>query len=350
MISKIADWYRIAGEIDDQTIEKRKLAINGIVTKISESDDLGLICGLVSIIFSRANPKNEAQKSIIELMMSLLCEHQPSLPTDPYESLNILKACALIALGEIVIQTKGKTEKPSDLSVLGSYLFHTSIGLHFVTKERGLRKVLSELVGLTQLSLQKASEIKRRRQSALNLFEKISPDIDAKKAIDITKSAISLIEEQMKIDREELETLWWLRGGFSNILQKSIAEIGICNAAIVCALELADRCLLPSPESAREMVSEAISYGRTKKQMQEIDTHRFLLSIDSTVNLSIVLDSDVVKRLVVGFPDIFSITSFLIGKAEEKSKFILPKKLSPLIVARQVFNERISQRLIHSME
>jgi hypothetical protein len=349
MINKIADWYRIAeGKPQDETIEKRKSSIVDLVKKIVEAEDVSNLCALISISVSGPNLQNDSHKPVIDTIMNSLCEHQPSLPTDPLESLNIIRACAIITLGEIISQ--GKPEKPNEIAIISSTILLSAIGIRQAFTERMVHKAIGEVINLAQHVLKNASDNSRKRQSAIIKLEKIAPDADIKKAFEVMKSIVLILEDQIKIDKEEIEVLWWMRARFSIIMNKNIGELNTPIAAYVSALELADKCILPPPDSVREMLDETILIGRNKKEMKTSSLLDFLQTINSTLSTKITYEHVEVEKIVLLFSDIFPVSSYLMSKQtflEHPKHFI--QEVSPLIFARQLFNERITQKMIYNM-
>jgi len=353
MISKLADWYRIAEhKPDDSTIEKRKSAILEVVKTIEESDDLSLLGGLVSLVVSGEIVRRDSHQPIIDTMMSSLCKYQPSLPTDPFANLATLRACASVAAGEIIHLPDGDTDKRTGLDVLGSSLMVSAIGLRPPPKERTLQKVLSELLSISESTLRIVANTIRQRRSASDELANLEAETEIKKIAAIIKSVVVAQEQQTSIDREELELLWWMRGGYSSILNKPIVKLDVPNAAVICAIELADRCLIPPPESVSEMVLELVSKDRSIQQMKDLDLDHFVKGIDPSLPSHLTIPNDEVKMFTLDCPVIFPLSSVfsaadrhvIADRGNESSRST--RHFSPLSFARQMFNERISQRLL----
>ena len=76
------------------------------------------------------------------------------------------------------------------------------------------------------------------------------------------KAAMREASAQEAVDREELETLWWMFGAYSEIEQKPLAELSPSAAAFCSGIELAKRALLPPTPAAVAMVGRAVETGR----------------------------------------------------------------------------------------
>jgi hypothetical protein len=113
------------------------------------------------------------------------------------------------------------------------------------------------------------SAAQRRRQRGNEAFHKLDKLKKPAEGTDVWdtllpvfKAALREVSAQEMVDREEIETLWWMFGAYSEIEQKPLVNLSPLAAAFCSGFELAQRALLPPSPSAVAMVKRAVESGR----------------------------------------------------------------------------------------
>jgi hypothetical protein len=333
VIDKLSDWYRVVNpKPNDETIEKRKKAIPGIVAKLTGPD----LCAAVTLgIWDGPSP---VLGSVGRVILELLRVEQPSLPTDVNEmQLEIQVACC-VALGEIV-------RIDNNESILAASLLDSSLGLRSPTKKRYLDLMLQELLALSLSSLGSKAQAIRERGT----IEITTPE-PAK-----LLAAIREMQRQTAADREELDVLWWLFNDHSKCANRTFSDLPAGAGSLIAGLEIGDRVITPCGANIFNSVNRAMD------AIKDVDKEMSLVQLvgqwDASC-LALLAPKDLeTQKLLREYPALLPLSWVTIRLVESKgtaewSKELLAVsgvkpdlKLSSRKLAAQVLRERIAQRV-----
>jgi len=127
--------------------------------------------------------------------------------------------------------------------------------------------MLDTLLDASDDILQKVAQSRRKRGTpALEQLATITegtPSTDLwEVVVPSVNSALREATAQAAIDREEIETLWWMFSAYSEVERRPMANLEPAAAAFCSGIELAQRALLPPSLSAVAMVKRAVESGR----------------------------------------------------------------------------------------
>ena len=129
MLDRAFEWYRIVNALPtSQTIDNRKAAIVDLISSIDDADDqsiaLDCACGVVAGFDQTLG--HDAQT--VQTLVSKLRAHESAFPQELSENALELRACAAIALGEILARGGDcpATDAVQIASVLRACLLYTS--------------------------------------------------------------------------------------------------------------------------------------------------------------------------------------------------------------------------------
>jgi hypothetical protein len=166
------------------------------------------------------------------------------------------------------------------------------------------------------------------------------------------------LHNQLTLQREELEVLWWFFSRFSRHAGKSVQEVSAGAAAMCCGVELAERTVLPPLVSTRYMVRRAVEDGRKKGQLSAKTLVDVVAEWTTPIAGILAPKGNVSEEIASEYPWLLPL-SWLSSRLMEsgirsgwESEFELKTgvpastSLSPCDWAVQAFNERIAQRII----
>jgi hypothetical protein len=156
---------------------------------------------------------------------------------------------------------------PADEAVLAALALESALSARPAAGNKHIRSMFAALASAGEKVL--ASAARRRRQRGNGALAKLDKLKKPAEGTDVwetimpaVKAAMDEASAQEAVDREELETLWWMFGAYSEIEQKPLAELSPSAAAFCSGIELAKRALLPPTPAAVAMVKRAVETGR----------------------------------------------------------------------------------------
>jgi hypothetical protein len=211
-------------------------------------------------VFSQESP-------VIGMVIKAVKDQDAAFPEDLKENAVELRAVAAIVVGELL--TRNREAQSGKDEILTALSIRSALSLRPQSKDKAIRWALDTLLFASDQLLQSAALQQRTRTTrALQTVSKIketTPPVATDLwtvVVPAFKSALQEVVAQTAIDREELEALWWLFTAYSELEQKSLAELSPSGAAFCSGIELARRALLPPPLSMTAMVKRATESGR----------------------------------------------------------------------------------------
>ena len=240
--------------------------IKWLATDEAQSELLPLIQGVVagfdSAVFNQDSP-------VVKAVLKSVKDEDIAFPVDLKENALELRAVAGIAVGELLqrlpVEPSNKQALLAGLAISAAELMPASTDKHIRWMQDALRASAKKGLGLLAT---------RRRQRATPLLDEFSDfelsekaetdDSAVAKMLPGLKSALQEAKAQAVIDREEIETLWWMFGAFSEVEQKPFSKLQPAVAAFAAGSELARRSLIPPSGAAAAMIERVVESGRSR--------------------------------------------------------------------------------------
>ncbi len=301
MLTKAFEWCRIVNpQPSTQTVDHRIAAATTIIDALDEEDDWDLMLGCTVGVVAGFDSNFTSDSPVVQTIVSAIRKHDSAFPQDLLENALELRACAGIALGELLIRGS-ETAPPQDALSVASAL-RSGLGVRPPHDGKHLRRLLDELEVVASKVLTNGSRANRRRISTFDtLFAKIKEQAPEnlptlwEVAVKPLRSAIEEIVQQSAIDREEINILWWMFAGPSTSTGQSIAELPAGSAVLYCGAELGSRCLLPVLPNHESMVRRAYEFGRKSQALTERSLEKIAAEWDIQVLHALLPDKNARK-------------------------------------------------------
>jgi hypothetical protein len=271
MLSNAFEFLRIADtNPGDEKVRRRKEAASSLLKLLGENRDLmlsvlqGVVAGFNAAPLSQDSPA-------VQAVIDAVKERDTAFPNDLSENALELRSVAAIAIGELLTQG-GSDQGSQGNAVLAALSLQSALAIRVLGTDKHLRAMFETLEDAAQ-KLAMAASLKRRERSSASLvaledFVVSEEDGEAKESgslgetLPLIKSAFKEARDNAVKDREELETLWWLFGIYSETQRTPLQKLSPAAAAFCSGVELADRSLLPPSLSTIAMIDRAVQANR----------------------------------------------------------------------------------------
>lgn len=363
MLKKTPEWYRIVNpRPDDETIEKRKLAVTDLIERLSAAEDYQLLVPCAAGVSNGFESGFNQDSPLVQAVFECISSHQPAFIGDLSENALEYRVCCAIALGEILTRDEAEGGIPQEDAQLAGSLFVSAMGMRSKVTMRYLQIVLQDLEDVAFSALERTAAARRQRRG-LNLqgLDKLEVPGDIptfwQNLLPQLKACIENLEQNAAMDREELDVLWWLHNGFSETVDQPLVALAPGVAALCCGAEVANQVITPPLETVRQMVLHASEKGREKSELSELPLEQMVGQWEDRIwNLLAPTDSDL-RQVAQDFPALFPLSWLCLrlrdsqGTSGWNQEFTLKTGLDPTQsyrpgrIAFQAFNERVAQRI-----
>lgn len=249
MLDRLSDFYRIVSpEPADQTITQRRASITDLQKALSDPK-LQAGCAELAAFGLGANP-NGSQSAVAEQLVKAIQARHPAFPSELSAHPLDLRVCAGVALGEYI----KKNEATS-----ASALVVTALATRQPPEERHLATFLSALLSTARGKLETRARQSRQRPSLpKSAIVEAEPAAFAKTVSDAFEALRTSLEANLKADREELQVLWWVFGGASEILDQNYRLLEPPTRVLASALELSQLVVVPALSSCEHFLLKII--------------------------------------------------------------------------------------------
>jgi hypothetical protein len=277
MLSKTFEFLRIADvQPNDEKVRRRKQSAADLLAQFDAGGNQeillaflqGVVAGFDKATFSQESPA-------IGMLIKAIKDQDAAFPEDLKENAVELRAVAAIVVGEML--TRNLEAQAKGQQILAALSVRSALSLNLRTSDKHLRWALETLLAASDQLLQAAALHRRRRATralkAVNEMKETAPGAATDLwtvVVPTLRSALDEASAQAAVDREELESLWWLFTAYSELEQKSLAELSPSAAAFCSGIELAQRALLPPAPSMPAMVKRATESGRKATTLSQI--------------------------------------------------------------------------------
>ena len=174
----------------------------------------------------------------------------------------------------------------------------------------------------------------------------------------VVSPVIQEIHHNDEINREELETLWWLFADYSDIENKAFDQLSVAGAALSAGIELAERSLLPPANSASGMIKRATENRRKAEDLVPLKLQDLAGGWSAAMSGRFSSAAMPADTLVASYPVLLPVTAMCtrLAKDGKTAKTLKDAKdltllsgthqLTPTEWGQQIFREKILQRML----
>lgn len=367
MLNKTLEFLRIADvQPTDEKVRRRTESATALVAQLASEENQNVLLALLQGVVHGFDGTLLTQESpAVVLLIDTIKDKDATLPHDLKENAIELRAVAAIAVGELL--TSHPNKLPSEDAILAALSIASALSSRPPAKDKHTRWMLDTLFEASDKVLHSAAEYRRQRGiQALQKLSKMKKPAEGTDAWEVLfpaiKSALVEVSAQEAIDREEIETLWWLFTAYSDVERKPLAELSSLAAAFCSGIELGQRALLPPSPSAVAMVKRAVESGRKASTLGPVSVQDATVDwSESMINSLVPVDEDVADA-VSRYPALLPISwacqhlrgckdNPKLGKEFTATTGIpLNQSQPPTNWGIQVFRERILQRFLSGNE
>ncbi len=243
MLVLIGDWYRTVEPVPgDDLLERRRASAERLITAWEKAtaavalDVVALVTGLVAEM-----PAVDDLAPTLDVVVDAMTRDQPSLNRSNVRGSIDPKLCAATAVGELLSRaTINSSARRTGVEAVFAGALASALRNRDLTAFGHAGKALSDLLGLAEGLLDGLDQRRReRRETATRRFDRATAadDVDLRKAV---KDLVSGLNEEMLKDREELQALWWVFGGYSYKASERYELLPLADAALYAGMELAE--------------------------------------------------------------------------------------------------------------
>jgi hypothetical protein len=363
MLTKTFEWMRIADpKPDDASVASRTKAVGDLLNKLGEKGAAKLCAQMTiaALIGPLSGPKPD--ETFTELVISTIRKYQPAFPASVSENALDLRATCAITLGEVIAATTAKP-RPQALRTVAAAAFLAGTGIRPKESGKYLVAMVDELhTAAAKFIQQRAVAIRERADISFDELDSIEPPSAADFATSWTslkaflKNALDQLRSDAETDREELEVLWWFYNNRAVGANKPLSDLSPADAAVVAAVEIADRVSLPPHGGIEPLIAEAVNRGRKKPDLRAQSVEQLMTSLAAANHSLLASGGDSSSGGQPDYAALFPLTwiskrvvesGVAEGWASEfEGKTGLPASLalSPAELAAQVFRERVGRR------
>jgi hypothetical protein len=241
-MADVAKYIRIfTSNPDDAYVSKRITAVSAIETVIKKKIIVADILEFANELISALEMPSESNTIINNVAVNALKKNSTSFVADE-EQLQLL-TCTLLATLQYLEKAKGFKQNTSPEFVLAIALWS---GLSFqkpLAEMERLELLRSELLAITEQMVEEVSIISRDR---IPIKIRQAPILPTEKTTDaIVKSietsygtTIDSLRKNAILDGEELDILWWILGGWSNLCKVQITSLNPVQKVFVNCFEI----------------------------------------------------------------------------------------------------------------
>jgi hypothetical protein len=267
MLSQTFEFLRIVDvQPSDEKVRKRKQSATDLLAHFDANDSQDIMLALLQGIVAAFDGSPFSQDSpAVVLLLKTIKDHDAAVPNDLKENAVELRAVAAIVIGELL--TRKSESAYDDEAVVLALALRSALSLRPASKQKHIKWALDKLLSAADDLLRLAGSERRKRGTlALRELDKIkesAPETDLwEVVVPKVKAALEEAVDQAAMDREEIETLWWLFAAYSETERKPLGDLSPFAAAFCSGVELAKRALLPPSLSSAAMVKRAVDSGR----------------------------------------------------------------------------------------
>lgn len=262
MLNRLSDFYRIVNlEPSDALITQRKEAISSFLEHLS-SRELQYACTDIAA-FGLGSQPNSKQQEAARLMITAIQGPQPSFSSDISANPLDLRVFAGVSIGEYIFR---------QADVIPATLVTSALATRVLPEERYLAEFLSALLAVAQECVEtKARALRERAGFELPAIQGTDVSTLAKSVKGALDGLRDAVEQNFRADREELDILWWVFGGYSAKTGKQFSTLALSQRVVASVAELADLVMVPPVAGSQQFLNAVIKEDGLLNLRQLID-------------------------------------------------------------------------------
>lgn len=236
-MADIAKYIRIFNTSpDDDYVKKRIASINSIEAMIKKKVTSKDIFEFSNALFEALEDSSKSNVVINSIAVPALKKNSSSFVADE-ESLQIL-TCTTLATIQYLEKNKNYSQKQSNEFLLAAALWS---GLSFqrpISNQEKLESLRKELLNVISTMVVSITENSRQRINIISYDHFNSTDKTSEIADLNYNKIIDDLNFNSKLDREELDILWYVLGNWSQISNSQISHLNSVQSCIVSSVEI----------------------------------------------------------------------------------------------------------------
>lgn len=363
MLNRAFEWYRMVNVQPAQgVLDNRVASVKDLIKAISSAKSWEVPLAWTAGVASGFDVNFRHDSPAVVQLVAAIKAHDTAFPEDLTENALELRACAALALGEIVA-AQGK-DHPSHSAIGLAAALRSGINARPLPRARYLKQMLEELDGAAARTLQAGAETRRDipvTASPFSGFKDAEPPADLpaawKSLLPALKKSYKQLTQQAAIDREELNVLWWLFGGASSTVGQRFSGMDLGAAALCTGAELANLSLLPPSPNTAAILQRALEADRAPAALKEMKVEG-LAGAWTDAHLACLIPDEDAEQLAKTNPTLFPLC-WLAARLREsqhargwsaafEQATAVPRSFSrtPIEWGSQVLRERIACRAV----
>lgn len=238
MLNEIASWYKATTlEDNDERLGQRRRAAEALLGQWRAGVAPGQAVDLVCLGLEAASQNRSAHHPELGAVVDAVCLGQPSRDRDEAARAVDTRICILMALSEL-IQTVGEINQ----TIWDSPALFVAQALTCALRHRKpttgafLEDRLNVLLRRAEDLLNRIDVYRRARKDVPVEL----PEPDGEEFAETISQSLSTLRANAELDREELQALWWVFGGYSLKARAYFGELPAERAAWFAGLELSE--------------------------------------------------------------------------------------------------------------
>lgn len=241
-MADVAKYIRIFNSNpDDDYVSKRVSAINAIETSIKKKTSVTDILSFADNLLQALDVPLASSQAINNVAVAALKKSSTSFVSDE-EQLQLL-SCTLLATLQFLEKAKGYNNVPSPVFILAIALWS---GLSFqkpILDKEKLEALRSEILLVASDIVENISIISRDRKETSLLKPLVVPATTTIATFATTVeetygTMLNAMRVNAYLDREEIDILWWVLGGWSETCKIQISSLNTVQKALVSSYEI----------------------------------------------------------------------------------------------------------------
>lgn len=256
---EIAKHLRIAvPSPTDDFVEKRKKAVNDLAVRFrkrSSADQFVMLASALTGLFGRETislPPGDLRNEVA----SAIVKNAPSFVADESTELE-MAICAILGAAQIVVGAQADGVACSKPTWLAAALVS---GLSFSQErtEPQVEALRIDIIRSARDFLARNGEVARRRSvpsldSLPRRSDNEDTDVYLERLVPVLEKSVSLINVNAKLDREEIDLLWWALNDWSEMLSQRFSLADPRVSALISSIEFANLLAQPPVGAHRDL-------------------------------------------------------------------------------------------------
>jgi hypothetical protein len=305
MLQTIGEWYKLIDlDLKDDLLEKRRAAASALAddwTKLSSDSAFEIVAYAIDLFSSDRKLQTAARDDVLNAVRKA----HPSFDAQNVTSDADLKTCCAVALNELFVR-QAERRNVLRTSILPASC--TVAALRWRTTRSGVHtaQCMSSLLRNAEAILDAADERRRLRKDLPTAKYKTTL-ADAGATLASAGEAIDLLYSEMLKDREEIQALWWVFGGYSHLKKDAFQELSASNAAILAGCELAQIIRAPATAALSSLCARATRAAKNSDEKTSLETILQNVDVDTWKLLDLTTRGEsLVRKNALIFPISFT--------------------------------------------